>query len=66
MVITQGKQIDYEVLMRNIDMMINTLEYDAMRSAGKMKLNAANINELYSLKDRYARSVKKTPTKKEG
>jgi len=41
--------------------MINTLEYDAMRSAGKAKLNAATLTDLHSLRERY---IKKIPTPK--
>ena len=29
--------IDYDVLLDNVDRMINLLEFDSMRSSGKMK-----------------------------
>ena len=60
--------IDYDKIVDNVDMMINLLEYDAMRSSGKMKLNSQHLHSLYYLKDVYANKVKKpTPVKrKEG
>ena len=33
--------------------MINTLEYDSMRSAGKTKVNCSLLVSLYTLKDIY-------------
>jgi len=57
--------IDYKVLLENVDKMINLLEYDAMRSAGKTKLNSQHLESLYVLKDRYSKMVKQSP-KKEG
>ena len=49
------KDINYEALTRNIDEMINILEYDSMRSGGKAKINAGTLNELYVLQERYAK-----------
>jgi len=57
--------IDYKTLLENVDKMINLLEYDAMRSAGKTKLNSQHLESLYVLKDRYSKMVKQSP-KKEG
>ena len=47
--------IDYKVLEENLDKMINLLEYDSMRSAGKAKLNSQHLQSLYDLKDRYSK-----------
>ena len=58
------KEIEYDVLLANISSMINLLEFDAMRSAGKAKLNSQHLESLYNLKDRYEKMVKK-PAKKE-
>jgi len=58
---TLMKEINYQALVNNCDSMINTLEYDAMRSAGKAKLNAATLTDLHSLRERY---IKKIPTPK--
>ena len=43
--------------------MIETLEYDSMRSAGKAKLNAEVLVSLHNLRDRYAKQIKATPKK---
>ena len=56
--------IYYGKLLENVDTMINLLEYDAMRSAGKAKLNSQHLESLYSLKDRYVK-MKKPSVKKE-
>ena len=45
--------INYTVLLKNVEQMINLLEYDAMRSAGKAKVNVHSIHSLYELADRY-------------
>ena len=45
--------IDYAILVKNVEVMINLLEYDAMRSSGKAKTNSATLNDLYELADRY-------------
>jgi hypothetical protein len=42
--------------------MINTLEYDAMRSAGKAKLNSDTLMNLHSLKEKYLKNIP-TPKK---
>jgi hypothetical protein len=63
------RQIDYSILVENCEDIINTLEHDSMRSAGKMKMNAETISSLYELlpiyKDKVVK-VKPTPKKKEG
>lgn len=46
-------EINYEHLTANIKEMINLLEYDSMRSAGKAKMNSGQLEALYSLLDRY-------------
>lgn len=48
------RDINYEQLIQNIEEMIGLLEFDAMRSAGKAKLNSGNLVDLYTLKDRYS------------
>lgn len=65
MKINEGRPIDYDLLLHNVEVMINTLEYDSMRSAGKTKANAGNLNDLYSLHDNIVKRKPKTP-KKEG
>ena len=57
--------VDYVALEANIDRMINLLEYDAMRSSGKMKLNSQHLHSLYFLKELYAKN-NKAPVKKGG
>lgn len=56
-----NKVIDIEKLRRNVDTMINTLEWDAMRSPGKTKQNCQDLVALYALKTRYAKT--NTPKK---
>jgi len=51
--VSNAKQIDYQKLLTNVLSMINLLEFDAMRSAGKSKLNSGTLVDLYSLKERY-------------
>ncbi len=60
--------INYDTLLDNVDRMINLLEFDSMRSSGKVKLNSQHLHSLYYLKEQYEAKVKKpTPTKrKEG
>ena len=58
-------EIEYEVLLDNIDRMINLLEFDSMRSSGKAKLNSQHLHSMYYLKEVYESKVKKpTPVKK--
>ncbi len=60
-------KIDYDLLLNRVDEMINLLEYDSMRSAGKMKLNSQHLESLYALKGVYEKKMpKKAPVKKEG
>ena len=51
--------IDYTKLLDNINTMINLLEYDSMRSAGKAKLNSQHLHSLYFLQERYEANVAK-------
>jgi hypothetical protein len=53
--------INYEQLVKNYEIMIETLEYDSMRSAGKAKLNADALNNMHQLKDRYMTKLVKKP-----
>ena len=46
-------EVDHKELIKNIDTMINLLEFDGMRSPGKVKLNSQHLHSLYFLKDRY-------------
>ena len=57
------RDINYNQVLDNVNNMINLLEYDAMRSPGKTKVNADNLVSLYTLKDRYTAVV--APTVKE-
>ena len=61
------REINKSELLYNIDNMINTLEYDSMRSPGKCKLNASLLVNLYALKDVYLKELKnsKAAPKKE-
>ena len=51
------RPIDYEKLLENVNEMINTLEYDSMRSAGKAKLNASTLTEMYALQKQYQTKI---------
>ena len=62
------RDINKTELLYNIETMINTLEYDSMRSPGKTKVNAGLLVSLYTLKDIYEKEQKNskpTPIKKE-
>ena len=63
-----SRTIDYKLLLANINEMITLLEFDAMRSAGKAKLNSQHLHSLYELKKIYEAKVaaKPIPKKKEG
>lgn len=58
------KEINYNLLMDNIDSMINLLEFDAMRSSGKAKMNSQHLHSLYYLKEKYEPKLKKPVAKK--
>jgi len=47
------RKIDYEKILHNIDIMLNTLEYDSIRSGGKVKMNAEDLLNLIELKKYY-------------
>jgi hypothetical protein len=51
-------QIDYEKIITNYETVINTLEYDSMRSGGKAKLNVQNLHYLYEMRNRYVEMIK--------
>ena len=58
-------EIDYELLLKNVNSMINLLEFDSMRSSGKAKLNSQHLHSMYFLQEKYESKVKKpTPVKK--
>jgi len=61
------RDINKTELLYNIETMINTLEYDSMRSPGKTKINAGLLVNLYTLKDIYIKELKnsKAAPKKE-
>ena len=42
-------QVNKEEIVKQIKQMINVLEYDSMRSAGKAKLNSQHLHSLYWL-----------------
>ena len=57
------KEINYQALIENCESMINTLEYDSMRSAGKCKLNSDTLINLHNLKERYLKMIPSTSKK---
>ena len=59
------REIDTIALLDNVELMINTLQYDSMRSAGKTKMNAPALVSLYNLKDIYTKLISKALPKKE-
>ena len=58
------REIDYDKLLANVIEMINTLEFDSMRSGGKCKINAQTMHYLIQLEKHYQTKVnsKKQPT----
>ena len=54
-----SRVVDYGTLLKNVEEMINLLEYDSMRSSGKTKLNSQHLHSLYELKDRYVKMIPK-------
>lgn len=61
------RPIDYEKLVENFKEMINVMEYDSSRSAGKARLNSETLVNLHSLLEKYQAKInsEKRPTKKE-
>ncbi len=57
------KEIDYNLLKDNLSDMINILEFDAMRSSGKAKMNSQHLHSLYFLLDKYNKMVASKPAK---
>ena len=59
--------IDYAQLTKNYETMIDTLEYDSMRSGGKAKLNSTDLTNMHNLVERYQKelnnSSKQSPKK---
>ena len=53
------REINYKTLLDNVNNMIDLLEFDSMRSAGKCKLNSQHLHSLYFLKDKYEAKLKK-------
>jgi hypothetical protein len=58
------RPINYSQILEHVTNMINTLEYDSMRSPGKAKINAETLVHLYMLKDRYESQAVVAPTVK--
>jgi hypothetical protein len=58
------RDTNVEKLLEHVESMINTLEYDSMRSPGKTKINAGTLVSLYALKDIYEAAAKKKPVSK--
>lgn len=60
------RKIDYDKILYNIDVMLNTLEYDSIRSGGKVKINAQDLLNLIELKKYYTakKNSNKQPAKK--
>lgn len=54
---TTNRVVDYEKLLKNVNEMINLLEFDAMRSSGKAKLNSQHLHSLYYLQEIYDKKV---------
>ena len=61
------REVNKTEVLFNVETMINTLEYDSMRSPGKTKINAGLLVNLYTLKDIYIKELKnsKAAPKKE-
>ena len=61
------KPINEEELVKNMKEMINLLEFDSMRSAGKAKLNSQHLHSMYWLLENVynkpAKPVKKVEEK---
>ena len=59
------RAIETEKLIENINLMINSLEYDSMRSPGKLKVNSDTLANLFYLKERYEKIAVEAPTVEE-
>ena len=60
------KDIDYDLVVQQLEQMINVLEYDSMRSAGKAKLNSQHLHSMYwLLQNVYAKPAVKAANKKD-
>lgn len=58
-----NREIDYDALIENYEHMINTMEYDSMRSGGKARMNAQTLYYMMQMKMHYESLKKKTPAK---
>jgi len=56
-------KIDYDKVIENYEAMINTLEYDSMRSQGKAKINAVPLYSMIKMRDVYKKLIQ--PVKQE-
>ena len=60
------KDVDNGLVAKHLKQMINVLEYDSMRSAGKAKLNSQHLHSMYwLLQNVYEKPVVKTANKKD-
>ena len=57
------RKIDEQKILDNINTMINTLEYDCMRSGGKTKINSNDLVNLITLKKHYENKNKQPVAK---
>ena len=56
------KDINYELVVEQLKTMINVLEFDSSRSAGKAKLNSQHLHSMYwLLQNVYEKPVAKKP-----
>ena len=56
------KDIDYSLVVQQLKQMINVLEFDSSRSAGKAKLNSQHLHSMYwLLQNVYEKPVAKKP-----
>ena len=53
-------EINRDDIVKNLEMMINLLEFDSMRSPGKAKLNSQHLHSMYWLLQNV---YKKSPAK---
>ena len=60
-----ANQIDKDRIIDNLEQMINLLEFDSMRSAGKAKMNSQHLHSMYWLLDNvYNKPAAKKPAAK--
>lgn len=56
--------IDYKLLLKNVEEMIKLLEYDSMRSTGKTKINSQHLHSLHYLRAVYKFKIRKEEERK--